>query len=132
MEWKRNVLAIYRRILAYRQRTLSMLWRHDGWILSRRLSLDCFLRATLRACHPRKFPLLKAKHKKFRLAYARCHLEYGNKYLNSVLGSDETKLKLFDHMNPSYVWRKLNEKKNLSTNTHRVGSNLLSGYVVAS
>ena len=57
----------------------------------------------LQVNRPRRTPLLKERHIKARLRFAREHLK-GKDEFWSVLWSDETKLELFGHMDVAYVW----------------------------
>ena len=85
----------------------------------------------LHARTPRRKPLLNQKHKKARLHYAQNHINKSQRFWNSVLWSDETKLELFRPMDQRYVWRKKNEahaeKNTLPTVKHGGGSVMLWG-----
>ena len=63
-------------------------------------------RGGLHGHRPRKTPLLRKRHLKARLAFARTYLKHDPSFWYTVLWSDETKLELFDHMDVEYVWRK--------------------------
>lgn len=54
---------------------------------------------------PRCKPLLKAGHRKQRLAYAKQHLDKPQAFFNHILWSDETKIELFPNKGASRVWR---------------------------
>ena len=58
---------------------------------------------------PRRTPLLIHKHKKARLYYAQGNLNKPQKFWNTILCSDETKLERFGAMDQRYIWRKENE-----------------------
>ncbi len=58
---------------------------------------------------PRKTPLLKPRHLKARLAFVKRHLEHDNEHWKSIHWSDETKIKLFGHMDSRYVWMNAGE-----------------------
>ncbi|KAF7646787.1 hypothetical protein LDENG_00182360 [Lucifuga dentata] len=52
---------------------------------------------------PRRTPLLTHKHKKSRLQYSQNHINKPQKFWDSVLWSNETKLELFGPMDQRYV-----------------------------
>ena len=58
---------------------------------------------------PRRTPLLTNKHKKGRLYYDQGNLNKPQKFLNTILWDDETKLERFGAMDQRYIWRKKNE-----------------------
>ncbi|KAF7645443.1 hypothetical protein LDENG_00204490, partial [Lucifuga dentata] len=58
---------------------------------------------------PRRTPLLTHKHEKSRLQYARNHINKPQKFWDSILWRDETKLELFGPMDQRYVWRRKNK-----------------------
>uniref|UniRef100_A0A8C5PU37 Transposase Tc1-like domain-containing protein n=1 Tax=Leptobrachium leishanense TaxID=445787 RepID=A0A8C5PU37_9ANUR len=79
----------------------------------------------LHARTPRRTPLLSPKNKKSRLQYAKSHVDKPQKFWDSVLWTDETKLELFGPMDQCYVWRRKNkayeEKNTLPTVKHGGG-----------
>uniref|UniRef100_A0A8C5LYF5 Transposase Tc1-like domain-containing protein n=1 Tax=Leptobrachium leishanense TaxID=445787 RepID=A0A8C5LYF5_9ANUR len=89
------------------------------------------IRCTLRneGLHART-PLLSPKNKKSRLQYAKSHVDKPQKFWDSVLWTDETKLELFGPMDQRYVWRRKNkayeEKNTLPTVKHGGGSIMCS------
>ena len=73
-------------------------------------TVRCTLNAEgLHAQTPRGTPLLTQKHKKSHLQYTWNHINKPQKFWDSVLWSDETKLELFGPMDQRYVWRRKNE-----------------------
>uniref|UniRef100_A0A8C5MZ74 Transposase Tc1-like domain-containing protein n=1 Tax=Leptobrachium leishanense TaxID=445787 RepID=A0A8C5MZ74_9ANUR len=85
----------------------------------------------LHARIPRRTPLLSPKNKESRLQYAKSHVDKPQKFWDSVLWTDETKLELFGPMDQGYVWRRKNkayeEKNTLPTVKHGGGSIMLWG-----
>ncbi|KAF2366002.1 Transposase Tc1-like [Trinorchestia longiramus] len=59
---------------------------------------------------PHRTPLLKKHHVKARLKYANDHLNKPAVFWNSVLWSDETKIKLIGRNSTNHVWRQQNEQ----------------------
>lgn len=80
---------------------------------------------------PRRTPLLKSRHLKARIAFAKEHRHKDEGFWNSILWSDETKLELFGHRDQAYVWRKKGEafhpKNTVPTVKHGGGSIMLWG-----
>ena len=85
---------------------------------------------------PRRTPLLTHKYKKARLYYAQENLNKPQKFWNTILWSDETKLELFGAMDQRYIWRKKNEayveKNTLPTVKHSGGSLMFWGCFASS
>ena len=84
----------------------------------------------------RRTPLLTHKHKKARLHYAQGYLNKPQKFWNTILWSDETKLGIFGAMNQRYTWTKKNEayveKNTLPTVKHGGGSLMFWGCFASS
>ncbi len=59
----------------------------------------------MHGCCPRKKPLLKPRHKKTRLEFARAHADKDEDYWDSILWSDETKINVFGTDGLKTVWR---------------------------
>ena len=55
---------------------------------------------------PRKVPLLKKRHVKARLAYAKQMLAKPSEFVDNILWSDETKIELFGQNQWTHVWRR--------------------------
>ena len=73
-------------------------------------TVRCTLHAEgLKARTPRCTPLLKPHHKKSRLQYAKTDLSKPQKFWDTVLWTDETKVELFGPMDQRHIWRRKNE-----------------------
>ena len=85
---------------------------------------------------PRRKPLLKDRHKKAWLEFAKTHLNKPKSFWENVLWTDETKLELFGKSHRLCVYRKRNEafkqKNTLPTVKHGGGSLMFWGCFAAS
>ncbi len=66
-----------------------------GVTISRDTIRHSLQRNGMHGCRPRKKPLLKPRHKKARLEFARAHADKDEDYWHSILWSDETKIHVF-------------------------------------
>lgn len=108
----------------------------SGVTISKKTVARVLHRNGLHAHRPRKTPLLKKRHLKARLDYAKGNLEKDSTHWKRVIWSDETKLELFGHRNVAFVWRKkgeaYNPKNTIPTVKHGGGSIMLWGCFSAS
>ena len=102
-----------------------------GMKVSRSTIEQVLHRGGLHARRPRNTPLLRKRHLKARLAFARGHMKEDPSFWSTILWSDETKLELFGHMDAEYVWRKKGEaykpKNTVPTVKHGGGNIMLRG-----
>ncbi len=85
-----------------------------GVTISRDTIRRTLQRNGMHGCRPRKKPLLKPRHKKAHLEFARAHADKDEDYWDSILWSDETKINVLELMaSKLYVVAKVrNTKKN--------------------
>ncbi len=85
-----------------------------GVTISRDTIRRTLQRNGMHGCRPRKKPLLKPRHKKARLEFARAHADKDEDYWDSILWSDETKINVFgaDGLKLYGVAKVRNTKKN--------------------
>jgi len=104
--------------------------------VSRRTVGRILRRGGLKACRPRKTPLLKSVHLKARIAFAKRHMDKDSLFWNRVLWTDETKIELFGHNNVSHVYRESGKaflpKNTVPTVKHGGGNLMFWGCFAAS
>ncbi len=81
-----------------------------GVTISRDTIRRTLQRNGMHGCRPRKKPLLKPRHKKARLEFARAHADKDEDYWDSILWSDETKINIFGTDGFKTVWRRKGEE----------------------
>ena len=104
--------------------------------VSRRTVGRILKRGGLKACRPRKTPLLRPVHLKARIAFAKRHVDKDSLFWSRVLWSDETKIELFGHNNVSHVYRESGKaflpKNTVPTVKHGGGSLMFWGCFASS
>ncbi len=102
-----------------------------GVTISRDTIRRTLQRNGMHGCRPRKKPLLKPRHKKARLEFARAHADKDEDYWDSILWSDETKINVFGTDGFKTVWcrkgEEYKEKCMVPTVKHGGGSVLMWG-----
>ncbi len=81
-----------------------------GVTISRDTIRRTLQRNGMHGCRPRKKPLLKPRHKKAHLQFARAHADKDEDYWDSILWSDETKINVFGTDGFKTVWRRKGEE----------------------
>lgn len=108
----------------------------EGTDVSRQTIARSLQSAGLKSCRPRKTPLLKPRHVKARLEFAKIHLDKPKSFWEHIMWSDETKIELFGHNDVQKVWRKSGEayapKNTIPTVKHGGGSIMLWGCFTSS
>ncbi len=83
-----------------------------GVTISRDTIRRTLQRNGMHGCRPRKKPLLKPRHKKARLEFARAHADKDEDYWDSILWSDETKINVFVQYSNIKIIKQIREVKN--------------------
>ena len=108
----------------------------SGIMVSTRTIRRTLNREGLYGRRPRRTPLLKKRHKKERLIFAKEYLDKPQSFWENVLWTDETKIELFGNAHKRFVYRRRNEaykeKNTLPTVKHGGGSIMLWGCFAAS
>ncbi len=81
-----------------------------GVTISRDTIRRTLQRNGMHGCRPRKKPLLKPRHKKARLEFARAHADKDEDYWDSILWSDETKINVFGTDGFNTIWHRKGEE----------------------
>ncbi len=106
-----------------------------GVTISRDTIRRTLQRNGMHGCRPRKKPLLKPRHKKARLEFARAHADKDEDYWDSILWSDETKINVFGTDGFKTAWHRkgeeYKEKCMVPTVNHGGGSVLMWGCMSA-
>ena len=100
----------------------------QGTIVSSRTIRRCLNENGLHGRRPRKTPLLRGRHKKARLDFAKMHVDKPQSFWENVLWTDETKLELFGKSHQPYVYRRKNEafkEKNTMPTVKHGGSSVM-------
>lgn len=102
-----------------------------GCNISRQTVQRTLHNAGLHGHRPRRTPLLRKRHTKARLTFAKAHLDKDENFWSSVLWSDETKIELFGHNDVAFIWRKkgeaFNPKNTIPTVKHGGGNVIFWG-----
>ncbi len=81
-----------------------------GVTISRDTIWRTLQRNGMHGCRPRKKPLIKPRHKKARLEFARAHADKDEDYWDSILWSDKTKINVLGIDGFKTVWRRKGEE----------------------
>ncbi len=81
-----------------------------GVTISRDTIRRTLQRNGMHGCRPQNKPLLKPRHKKAFLEFARAHADKDEDYWDSILWSDETKINVFETDGFKTVWRRKGEE----------------------
>lgn len=84
--------------------------RHQVRNICSRTVINRLRETGLHARHPNRVPLLTARHRRARLAYANDHRNWNLRQWTNVLFTDESRFNLYGNDRRSLVWRRRGER----------------------